>query len=162
MLLIACTLALLVIIVGMKFLAQVQKENLGNLYKYVTWFVIIMGFLCLLCIGARCALRHCSKYNSCTMQQNCPMMDHDGCSGMGNMGGCGNMMGCCNHCMMNRGCNEDMRGGCGNMSDKCQHESQCPEHMGCNKGGNEDEGTCPMMKGGMQHDKDSAMGGKKM
>ena len=59
MLLIACSLALLVMYAGVKLLAQIQKESLGHLYKYFSWFIIIMGFLMLMCIGCFAIMRCC-------------------------------------------------------------------------------------------------------
>jgi len=56
MLLIAFALALLVIVAGMKLLINTKKEMLGNFYKFVSWFVIVMGFLMLLftCCSGMC------------------------------------------------------------------------------------------------------------
>ncbi len=57
MLLIACSLALLVMYAGVKLLALTQKEALGNLYKYFSWFTILMGFLLLMCVSCFAVIR---------------------------------------------------------------------------------------------------------
>ncbi len=61
MLLIAFALALLVISTGMKLLIHIQKETLGNIYKYVSWFVIVMGFLLLIFTSCFGVVRFCYK-----------------------------------------------------------------------------------------------------
>ncbi len=48
LLLISTSLALLVTYAGVKLLMQVQKDELNNLYKYVSWFFIITGLFTLL------------------------------------------------------------------------------------------------------------------
>ena len=45
MILIAASFSLLVIVAGMFLLAKTQKDNLSNFFRYVAWFVIIVGFL---------------------------------------------------------------------------------------------------------------------
>lgn len=174
MLLCAFAITLLAIVAGMMLLAQTKKENLGNIYKYVSWFVIIMAFLSELCIGARCAMR--CHGGGCMMTKECRMMDDDGCMMGGGMMGChrGMMMGGCG---MMGGCNMMMGGGCcgGMMMNGCcahmgcnEGMSECHEGMGschegscCQQGGNEchegmgeckegmQGGSCPMMKGEM-------------
>ena len=149
MIIVACTLlALLVIVAGMKLLAQTSKDNLGNLYKYVSWFVIVMGFLCLLCTGMHCAMKCCHRGHE-RMEERCMMM-HGGCDEM--RGGCNDMMyhhGGMGGCMMHHECcNEMMSNGCSeNMGGSCKEGSECHEGMGsdCKMG---DGGSCPMMKGG--------------
>lgn len=150
MLLIACTLALLVIVAGMKLMAQTQKDNLGNLYKYVSWFVVVMGFLCLLCVGMHCAMRCCHKHER--MNRHCEMYMHEGCDG-GMMNCNRGMMG---GCMMHQGCDEMMGNSNCNMSGSCNNMGNCKEDMGsCNMG---DGGTCPMMKDGKHcEEKDSVV-----
>src|SRR5579872_2415529 len=118
-LLCAFPLALLAIVAGMILLAMTKKDNLGNLYKYVSWFVIVMGALLFLCCGAHCAKRCMRCGEKRMMMKECRMMDDDDDDGymMGHMGGmmgghrgmggCGMMMGggCCGGGMM-------MGGGC--------------------------------------------------
>lgn len=172
MILCAFALTLLALVAGMMLLAQTKKENLGNFYKYVSWFVIIMALLSELCIGARCAMRCCHR-GGYMMTKECRMMDDDdGCMMGGGMmgrhrhmmGGCGMMGGGCNM-MMGGGCcgGMMMNGCCGHMGGECQQGmGSC--HQGgncCEEGGNEchegmgeckegkDGGSCPMMKGDM-------------
>jgi hypothetical protein len=142
LLLIAFTLCLLVIVAGMKLLAQTQKDNLGNLYKYVSMFIIVMGFLSLLCVGVHCIMGCCHRGEHRMMMRKCRMMDND-CSGVN---GCGDEMGCergmrhNDRCMMQSGdCN--MSGNC-IMNGKCSEGSDCKEDMNSN---------CPMMNSSMHH-----------
>ncbi|MGP8217542.1 MAG: hypothetical protein ACLQQ4_18380 [Bacteroidia bacterium] len=158
MLLIAFTIGLLVIVAGMKLLAQTQKENLGILYKYVSWFVVIMGFLSLICVGMHCIVNHCRNAEKCRMENRYGMDD----GGYYNMHGCNDMMRC-NHrmgggncMMMHGGCDGGMgNGSCDNMCNGggCKDGQSCGS-MGpncrMNDGGNcnsMDCGNCPM-KGG--------------
>ncbi len=75
MLLIACSLALLVMYAGVKLLAQIQKESLGKLYCYFSWFMIVSGFLMLLCIGCFAVIR-CCHYPERMMEEKYKMMNH--------------------------------------------------------------------------------------
>jgi len=159
MLLIAFALALLVIVAGMKLLAQTQRESLGNLYKYVSWFVVVMGFLCLICVGMHCAMR-CHMRHMHRMDNRCEMYGHEGCGEMmhcnrGMTGGCMMHQGGCDEMMNNGNCN--MGGG------SCNHMSgNCTEDMGsnCNMG---DGGSCPMMKEGKHcEEKDTVVVKKEM
>ena len=61
MILIATALSLIAIVFGMFLLAKAKSETLGKFFKLVSWFVIVMGFLCLLCLGIRCVKRCCSR-----------------------------------------------------------------------------------------------------
>jgi hypothetical protein len=63
MLLIAASLALLVMYAGVKLLIQIQKEIPGNLFRFAAWFFIIAGFLVLALTGA-CCIAMCCKYGS--------------------------------------------------------------------------------------------------
>ncbi len=156
MICIAIPLALLVIVAGMKLMAQTQKDGLGNLYKYVSWFVVVMGFLFLMCAGLHCAMKCCHRH-----EQRCMMMErrcemNEGCGG-DEMMHCnhGNMMG---GCMMHRGACDEMMGNGGscNMGGSCKEGSECKERMGsnCNMG---DGGSCPMMKNGHCEEKDTVV-----
>ena len=69
MLLIATSLSLIAIVAGMFLLAQTKKDNLGNLFKYVSYFVVVVGFLCLVCISTRCMMRGC--YGGGGMRGDC-------------------------------------------------------------------------------------------
>ncbi len=61
MILIAFTLSLLAIVAGMFLLAKTKSETLGKFFKFVSWFVIIMGFLCIVCLSMRCMKHCCSR-----------------------------------------------------------------------------------------------------
>jgi hypothetical protein len=146
MILISLPIALIAIVFGAKLLAQSQKENLGGLYKFLSWFVIVLGLLIMLCDLTHGFMRMCHR--GCDremMNKNCMMMDrcddgmmyhHGGnmncCNGMMNCqdgGNCNGMMNCtpggsCNNSMMN--CKDDGKG------------SSCSE-------GGMSGNSCPMM-----------------
>lgn len=63
MLIIACSLALLVIYAGAKLGIQVKLNALNRLYGYISWFMIIMGFLLVLGTGAAAAFRCCQAFS---------------------------------------------------------------------------------------------------
>ncbi len=101
MLLIATALSLLAIVAGMNLLARTKIENLGKLFKFISWFVILIGFLCLLFIGIRSVMHFggkgghhgMMKYGRCmnVNQMNCckgreGMMHGRGGHGQMNMG----------------------------------------------------------------------------
>jgi len=122
MLLIACSLALIVIYAGMKLLAQTKREVLGNLYKYVSLFLVTIGFLLLICISC-CGMMRCCHMGERMMERKCMMMEergnNGGCQMGGQMGSCmmmsghgRNMGGCCGAMMMNRGCGGREMEGC--------------------------------------------------
>jgi hypothetical protein len=165
MILISFSIALIAIVFGAKLLAQSHKDNLGALYKYLAWFVIVMGFLVLLCDGARGLLGMCHRGERGMMNRECMMMDRGGddrCM----MGGSGYQMmmhyhrgdmmrhgGCCDEGMMN--CSDG--GSCSMHGD-----GNCSDGIGnCKEGDmnsckDDGKGTgCPMM-GGMKDKKDSA------
>jgi len=56
MILIEISLALIALVFGAQLLAQSKKENLDKLYKYLAWFVILMGFLTLAGAGVKSLL----------------------------------------------------------------------------------------------------------
>jgi len=100
MILIAASMSLLVIVAGMFLLAKTQKENLSNLFKYVSYFIILVGFLNLFGGGAifmakkfmkRGAAQHenhCKKDNDCHKKKK----HKKACSGMNECeGGSGEM-----------------------------------------------------------------------
>ncbi|HTA83979.1 MAG TPA: hypothetical protein VK783_13635 [Bacteroidia bacterium] len=161
MCIIAFTLGLLVIVAGMKLLAQTQKDNLSNLFKYVSWFVIVMGFLSLIGTGLHCAMNCCHRHEHRMMMRECRMMDND-CD---EMQGCGNMMHCQHGmgmmrgdggCMMHSG-NCGMGGSCNMGNDNCNMGGGCcKEGMGseCHEGMSS---SCPMMGGGHCDMKDSVV-----
>jgi hypothetical protein len=96
--LIAFALALLVIAAGMKLLIHTKKELLGNFYKFVSWFVIAMGFLMFVFICCS-AGRMCFKHER--MMKMMEEKHHSFYDKMGDGAGCFRMMqGCCCDGMM--------------------------------------------------------------
>ncbi len=161
MLLIAFALTLIAIVAGMKLLAQTKKDNLGNLFKYVSWFVIIAGFLSILFIGV-CHIKLHFMHKEQMMKERY-MNDDDGYYGRGRMDGCNRMDmmhchhmmgGCCDGMMMHSGGCCNMDDGCSD-GDKCDKSSDCGKDMGSNCHKVDDDGGCPMMKGAHCMDKDS-------
>jgi hypothetical protein len=133
MILISFALALIAIVFGAQLLAQSHKDNLGALYKYLAWFIMIVGFLVLLCDGARGLLRMCHRGEERMMRREM-MMDGGGMMGggptwmmhhrKGNMNCCNNN--CCDgmmNCGGNNGCPDGMMncpdGGKGGMRAGC-------------------------------------------
>lgn len=162
---ISFALALIAIVFGAKLLAQSQKENLGGLYKYLAWFVIVMGLLMILCDAARGVMGMCHRGHEKMINKECMMMGggDDGCMmGGGNcmMGGNCNMMMMHHHHM----CYDNNCGGmmnCGGDNNCSMHGGgQCSMMMDC-KDSDKDgsckdggmSGSCPMM-GGMKDMKD--------
>jgi len=154
MILISFTLALIAIVFGAKLLAQSQKESLGALYKYLSWFIMIMGFLVLLCDGARALMRCCHRGDG-MMSRECIMID-----GGGMMRG-GGMYMYHNHCGMNNEGN--CCGGMMNCDDKNSSSNgmggngSCSDGMKCKEG--KEAGSCTM--GGMKCKMDSTKTDKK-
>jgi hypothetical protein len=95
--LIGLSLTLVAIVAGMLLLAQTQKENLGNIYKAVSYFVIITSFLAFLAgVGCGiCQLAHCGK-GGCGSMEKCRSMNESCMPGnsccMGEGKGCGKTM----------------------------------------------------------------------
>lgn len=80
MLVIACSLALLVIYAGANLLMRVKAEQPGRFYKYVSWFLITVGFLLVLStgalLGASCCMQPaCQHGHGCCLHQK---MHHPG------------------------------------------------------------------------------------
>jgi hypothetical protein len=76
MILIASSLALLVIYAGVKLLIQTKRESLSNLFRYAAWFFIIAGFVTLTCAGACCIAMYC-KHGLKMMHKENKMMGDD-------------------------------------------------------------------------------------
>jgi len=68
-------MSLLVIIAGMFLLAKTQKENLSNLFKYVSYFVILAGFLNLFGGGAFFVMKKCMQHCASKSQNHCDKND---------------------------------------------------------------------------------------
>jgi hypothetical protein len=107
MILIAFSLSLIAIVSGTFLLAKTKSEALGSFFKFISWFVIIMGFLSLICLGIRCMKHSCHREGKCgkemrmgegrhcmegkegseemerthcdhgRMEKQCPMMNHE-------------------------------------------------------------------------------------
>lgn len=141
MILISLPLALIAIVYGANLLAQSQRDNLAALYKYLAWFVIMLGFLTLLGNGAHCLLL-CHRGDGRMMGREYMMMDRgdDGMMGGGHTcmmhGKRGNMMCPGNNC-------------CGGMMN-CKDNGSCDGMMNCNNGSCSD---------GMMNCKDGGKGG---
>lgn len=167
MILISLPIALIAIIFGAKLLAQSQKESLGGLYKFLSWFVIIFGLLIVLCGVAHGFMRMCHRgCNNGMMNKECMMMGRcdNGmmeCPPMWMMYRHGGNINCCND-MMN--CHEG--GNCNGMMN-CSSGGSCSDMTNCKDGGkgsscnegNMSGGSCPMMKD-MKCKMDSTKAGK--
>lgn len=85
MILIASSFSLLVIVAGMFLLAKTQKDGLSNMFKYVSYFVILSGFFSLFAgstafIVKRCMM-HCQMQNRMQCERNnehCSHWKHHG------------------------------------------------------------------------------------
>ncbi len=108
------SITLIAIVAGMLLLAKTQKDNLGTIYKVISYFVIISGFLALIC-GACCGvcrLAHCGQ-GGCSSMEKCSMMGEQGMEG-----GCCKMMGGGGRC-------SKMGMGCGMMGMKKHCKKMC-------------------------------------
>jgi hypothetical protein len=142
MILISFSIALVAIVFGAKLLAQTQKDNLGVMYKYLSWFIIIMGFCVLLCDGARGMLGMARMGRNREVRREMMMRGGPGMMGGGPM--CmrhcdGGNMNCCDNGEMNC-CNN---GGGNNCPDGMMN---CHDGMGSSCKGAMDP-NCPMMNG---------------
>lgn len=137
MILIASSVSLLVIVAGMFLLAKTQKDNLSNLFKYVSYFVIIVGFLNLFYGGIHFIMKQCSRHYAAEMKHYKKYDKHDKmmmyqqmhcADGMMDPGKCG-MMG---------------HGKCGMMDQgKCSmHQEKCMEMGNFTEPGNMQEKAC--------------------
>lgn len=133
MILLSLPFALIAIVFGARLLAQARKESLGGFIKFVSWFVMIAGFLLILHGIMHICHRACEERmmnKECRMMKGCN--DGMGCSPMwmmyhqrGNMNCCNGMM----NCMPGNSCNSMMN---------------CTPNGSCNEG-NMKGGSCPMM-----------------
>ena len=154
MILISLPIALVAIVFGAKLLAQSHKENLGGLYKFISWFVIVVGLLIVLCDFTHGCMRMCHRgCDDGMMNSHCMMMDR--CDG--------DMMNCSPMWMYHHGggmhcCNGNMNcydgGNCNNMMN-CKDGSKGGS---CSEGGM-NSGSCPMM--GNMKDKADTVKAKK-
>jgi hypothetical protein len=124
---------------GMFLLAKTKKDVLGTFFNVVSWFIIVVSLLAMICCGIRCvAGKYCDNRAQCGSHE---MMGKGG-DGYGGMG-----TEC--HQNMNMGMHHGM--GC------CQQEGCAMNKMSC--GHNEDMGMncCKMEKGKMECVKDSVV-----
>ncbi len=89
MILIVSSFSLLVIVAGMFLLAKTLKDGLSNMFKYISYFVILCGFFSLFAGGAvfmvKKCMRHCQMENQFKGERNFGNCDH----GRGGHEGCG-------------------------------------------------------------------------
>jgi hypothetical protein len=151
MILTSFAVALIAIVFGAQLLAQSQKENLNALYKYLAWFIIVMGFCVLLCDGVHGLFSMCHRGQGGMMRREM-MIDKK----MGGPMGCQMMMHCNDgnmNCMGNNNC-------CGGQMNCCNTNNCSDGMMNCPDGGNSSckgsmPADCPMMGGGMKSKADS-------
>lgn len=161
MILISLPLALIAIVFGAKLLAQSQKESLGGLYKFLSWFVIVAGLLIVLCDLTHGCMRMCHRgCDDGMMNQRCMMMDR--CDG-GMMMNYPPMWMMCHHGGMNC-CNGMMNcydgGNCNGMMN-CMPGGSCDGMMNCKDGGSCDGKNSSCTNGGMSGGSCTMMGGMK-
>lgn len=156
----AVALTLLAAVAGMYLLAKTRTENLGKLFSIVSYIVIIVAGLSLVCQLGRGALKMACRTGVCPPSENCMpgMMMHKEIimNGMG-------------ECRMHSGCREEeecceSRGHCGSMKACCDmdrgHGDCCKEGEGKHECKGEDEGM-GMKKGCMMDMKKDSVKAKK-
>lgn len=131
MLFITICLTLLTLIAAMHLLAKTQKESLGSLFKWISYVIIIVSLLILVCEITRGVRKMTCRDGEKCGKKGMPMGHRMMMRGMypGHM----------DECMMGRG---------GMKRECCEEEMECEEHM---KGGG--------MKGGCDDDDDEHEGG---
>lgn len=144
MILIASSFSLLVIVAGMFLLAKTQKDGLSNMFKYVSYFVILCGFFSLFAGGTMFIIKRCMMHCQMENRMQCDRND-DHCDQWKNASKK------CEKGEMNpENCGEEMKmGHCEGMTEeKCiEMKKECCSEM---KGGNMD-----CKKGNMIIKKDS-------
>ncbi len=73
--------SLIALVAGMFLLIKVRKENLGGMYKYISYFVIVFALLSFLCVFSQGVFRISCKRGSGGGHGKCMMMHRGGCSG---------------------------------------------------------------------------------
>jgi ABC-type nickel/cobalt efflux system permease component RcnA len=130
---------LLAAVAGMYLLAKAKTENLGKFFNIVSYLIVIVAGLSLLCQLTRGVCRMACRTGICPPSEHCMpgMMIHKEINMHGMSGGCA----------MNSGCGEEERcceskGHCEGMSGCC--EMKCSHGQGgeCCKDGNEGKGGC--------------------
>ena len=122
MLYLTISITLLVMIAAMHLLAKARKENLGSMFTWITYIIILIATLVLICQVARGCKRMCSPKEK----------------GM-------------HHMMMRGMCNEEMEGceGMGGRMEGCESKMKCDEGMKDCKGmkGDDDDADSTEHKG---------------
>lgn len=79
---------LLAIIAALFFLLKREKENGSALLKWIAWFCIAVGFVCIACMFYSClrsgccfgGAGNCSSNTECRMDKNCGMKEQMRCN----------------------------------------------------------------------------------
>jgi len=128
---------LLAAVAGMYLLAKTKTEALGKFFKFISWLVIIVAGLSLLCQLGRAACRMICCTDMCPPSENCmpDMMEkHGHMKGMN--GDCKMHSGCCEmsreECCSGSHCDE-MKGSHGKCCDEMAGEKEC-NHMKAGNG----------------------------
>ncbi len=140
-------ITLLTLVAGMYLLAKTRTENLGKLFRFVSYLVIIVAGLSLLCQLGRGVCVMACRTGICPPSENCMpgMMNKEM-----------KMHGMSGDCSMHSGCREEER--CCESRGHCEGMSSCCEmnegrgHGDCCKEAGEGKGGC--MKDG---DKEGGM-----
>jgi hypothetical protein len=120
MILISISFSLLALVAGMFLLDKTKKEGLGNFYNLISWLVIVVSMLTLLCSLTRGVWRMSCRHNMERSMEMCrPGMMGGGDCCMPMRGHRGMMREDCCDEMMGRG---KMRGGCGDMEEEDDDE----------------------------------------
>ncbi len=108
---------LLALVAGMYLLAKTKAESLGKLFKFISWCVLIVAGLSLLCQLGRGACRMACRTGICTPSENCmpEMMIEKHVHMNGMKGDCG----------MHSGCHE--MPACRTGGEECCSGKQCDE-----------------------------------
>jgi hypothetical protein len=107
---------LLAAVSGMYLLAKTKAESLGKFFKFISWAVIIIAGLSLVCQIGRAACRMLCCHERCVFSDNCmPGMTMEKVH-MNGMNGCNEMTSCRTggeECCGKHGCNmEGVHGKC--------------------------------------------------
>ena len=116
MILTSISLSLLALVAGMYLLDKTSKEGLGKFYNFISWVVIVVSMLTLLCALARGGMKMSRRQHMEERMEMCRpgmMGGKDCCMPLG--GHRGGMMRdkCCDEMMGG----DKMRGHCGEMDD---------------------------------------------
>ena len=80
MILISISFSLLAIVAGMYLLDKTKKEGLGKFYSFISWLVIVVSILTLLCSLTRGFGRMCCRHDRGSMEMCRPgMMGGEDC-----------------------------------------------------------------------------------